>query len=105
MLGARLGHALRPRALGGRAAQHVEADAAARTVVPWRQPHAIAPLLAVPRAAAQGTDGRPPDAGVLRRADATQALEEMPLTPELIEAYENADYVEIGRRRVGKECR
>src|SRR5207302_10285722 len=69
------------------------ADAAARTVVPWRQPHASAPLLAVPRAATQGTDGRDPDAGVLRRARASQAREEMPLAPALIDAYETADYV------------
>ena len=43
-----------PGPVGGRAAQHVEADAAGGAVVPRRQPAPVAPLLAVPRAAAQG---------------------------------------------------
>ena len=43
-----------PGPVGGRAAQHVEADRAARPVVPRRQPAPVAPLLALPRAPAQG---------------------------------------------------
>ena len=43
-----------PGPVGGRAAQHVEADAAGGAVVPRRQPAPVAPLLALPRAAAQG---------------------------------------------------
>ena len=35
-----------PRPVGGRAAQHVEADAAGGAVVPRRQPAPVAPLLA-----------------------------------------------------------
>ena len=46
-LGPRLGHDEGPRAVGGRAAQHVEADAAGGAVVPRRQPAPVAPLLAV----------------------------------------------------------
>ena len=58
-VGPGLGHDEGPRPVGGRAAQHVEADAAGGAVVPRRQPAPVAPLLAVPRAAAQGPRGRP----------------------------------------------
>ena len=57
-LGPRLGHHQGPRPLGGRAAQHVEADAAGGAVVPRRQPAPVAPLLAVSGAAAEGAPGR-----------------------------------------------
>ena len=53
-----------PRAVGGRAAQHVEADPAGEPVVPRRQPAPVAALLAVPGAAAQGAPRGHPDAGV-----------------------------------------
>ena len=46
-----------PGPVGGRAAQHVEADPAGGAVVPRRQPAPVAPLLAVPGAAAQGPEG------------------------------------------------
>ena len=64
VLGPGLGHHQGPRAVGGRAAQHVEADAAGGAVVPRRQPASVPALLALPRAAAQGPGGRHPDAGV-----------------------------------------
>ena len=51
-----------PRPVGGRAAQHVEAHPAGGAVVPRRQPAPVAPLLALPRAAAQGAGGGHPDA-------------------------------------------
>ena len=57
-LGPRLGHDQGPGPVGGRAAQHVEADAAGGAVVPRRQPAPVAPLLALPRAAAQGARWR-----------------------------------------------
>ena len=57
-LGARLRHDQGPGPVGGRAAQHVEADAAGGAVVPRRQPAPVAPLLALPRAAAQGARPR-----------------------------------------------
>src|SRR6185503_17540912 len=77
----RLRHQGRSGTVGRRAAQHVEADGAGEFVVPRRQPDAVAPLLAVPRAAAQGALRRVRDTGV-------------PMIPEdLIEAYESADYV------------
>ena len=47
-----------PGPVGGRAAQHVEADAAGGAVVPRRQPAPVAPLLAVPGAAAEGARWR-----------------------------------------------
>ena len=53
-----------PRAVGGRAAQHVEADPAGEPVVPRRQPAPVAALLAVPGAAAQGAPRRHPHPGV-----------------------------------------
>ena len=53
-LGARLGHHEGPGAVGGRAAQHVEAHPAGGAVVPRWEPRAVAPLLPAPRAAAQG---------------------------------------------------
>ncbi len=53
-LGPRLRHGQGPRPVGGRAAQHVEADAAGGAVVPRRQPAPVALLLALPRAPAQG---------------------------------------------------
>ena len=46
-LGPRLGHDEGPGPVGGRAAQHVEADAAGGAVVPRRQPAPVAALLAV----------------------------------------------------------
>ena len=63
-LGAGLGHQEGPGPVGGRAAQHVEADAAGGAVVPRRQPAPVAPLLAVPRAAAQGAPGGDRHAGL-----------------------------------------
>ena len=53
-----------PGPVGGRAAQHVEADPAGGAVVPRRQPAPVAPLLALPRAAAQGPRRGDPDAGL-----------------------------------------
>ena len=53
-----------PGPVGGRAAQHVEADGAGEPVVPWRQPHAVPALFAVPGAAAQGAAGGIADAGL-----------------------------------------
>ena len=54
VLGPRLGHHQGPRSLGGRAAQHVEADPGREPVDARRQPAPVAALLALPRAAAQG---------------------------------------------------
>ena len=73
-LGPRLGHAEGPGPVGGRAAQHVEADPAGGAVVPRRQPAPVAPLFAVPGAAAQGADGGHPDAGLRASGDASQKL-------------------------------
>ena len=70
-LGSRLRHHQGSGPLGGRAAQHVEADAAGSAVVPWRQSAPVAPLLAVPVAAAQGTHGGRPDAGLWPAATAS----------------------------------
>ena len=58
VLGPGLRHAEGPRSLGGRAAQHVEADPAGGAVVPRRQPAPVAPLFAVPGAPAQGAAWR-----------------------------------------------
>jgi putative flavoprotein involved in K+ transport len=55
VLGPRLRHPEGPRPLGRRAAQHVEADPAGSPVVPRRQPAPVAPLLAVPVAAVEGS--------------------------------------------------
>ena len=55
---------VRPGPVGGRAAQHVEADAAGGAVVPRRQPAPVAPLLALPRAPAQGAGRGPRHAGL-----------------------------------------
>ena len=63
-LGAGLGHEEGPGPVGGRAAQHVEADAAGGAVVPRRQPAPVAPLLALPRAAAEGAAGGARHAGL-----------------------------------------
>ena len=57
VLGPRLGHAQGPGPVGGRAAQHVEADPAARPLVPRRQPAPVAALLAIPVAPAQSAPG------------------------------------------------
>ena len=54
MLGARVGHHQGPRPVGGRTAQHVEADAGAEPVDAWRQPAPVAALFAVPVLADQG---------------------------------------------------
>ena len=73
-LGPRLRHAEGPGPLGGRAAQHVEADPAGGAVVPWRQSAPVAPLLAVPGAAAQGAHGGHPDAGLRTPGSPSQEL-------------------------------
>lgn len=64
MLGLGLQHAQRPRAVGGRVAQHVEADAARCSVVPRRQPPPIAPLFAIPLPATQSAMRGHSDASV-----------------------------------------
>ena len=64
VLGSRLRHHQGPRPVGGRAAQHVEADAGAEPLDARRQPAPVATLFAIPRAAAQGPDGRHPDPGL-----------------------------------------
>src|SRR5271163_326034 len=68
MLGIGLGYSRRSRSLGGRAAQHVEADPAGGSMVPRRQSASVAALFAVPRAATESADGGAFDAG-LRLAD------------------------------------
>jgi putative flavoprotein involved in K+ transport len=73
VLGPGLGHHQGPRAVGRRAAQHVEADAAGSPVVPWRQSASVPALLALPGAAAQGPR-RHPDAGVRAPAGAPPPL-------------------------------
>ena len=60
--------------VGGRAAQHVEADPAGGAVVPRRQPASVAPLLAVSVAAAQGAHGGHPDTGLRAAASASPQL-------------------------------
>ena len=62
-----------PGPMGRRTAQYVEADPAGSAVVPRRQSAPVAPLFAVPVAAAQGADGRHPDAG-LRTTGATSSV-------------------------------
>src|ERR1700722_38055 len=54
--------------LGGRVAQHVEADPAGGPMVPRRQSAPVAALLAIPRVATQSAHGGAFDAG-LRLAD------------------------------------
>ena len=81
VLGPRLRHAQGPGAVGGRAAQHVEADAPGGAVVPRRQPAPVAPLLAVPVAAAEGAHGGNSDAGVRHGAGASPVLRRC--TPDL----------------------
>ena len=56
-LGPRIRYEEGSRSLGGRAAQHVEADPAGGALVPRRQPAPVAPLLAVPGATAEGARG------------------------------------------------
>ena len=63
-LGTRVRYDQGPGAVGGRAAQHVEADPAGGPVVPRRQPAPVAPLLPVPRAPAEGARGGDRHAGV-----------------------------------------
>ena len=63
-LGPRLGHHQGPRPVGGRGAQHVEADPAGGPVVPRRQPAPVPALQPVPLAADQGPHGGHPDSGV-----------------------------------------
>ena len=63
-VGPRLGHPEGPGAVGGRAAQHVEAHPAGGAVVPRRQPAPVPVLLALPGAAAQGPVRGDPDAGL-----------------------------------------
>ncbi len=67
-LGPWLKHQQGSRPVGGRAAQHVEADAAGGAVVPRRQPAPVAPLFAVPGAAVEGAPRGYPNAG-LRAAE------------------------------------
>ena len=74
VLGTRLGRAERPGSVGRRAAQHVEADAAAGSVVPRRQPPPLPPFLARPRASNQGADGVPSDARLRAAARSSHAL-------------------------------
>ena len=64
VLGPGLGHHQGPRPVGGRAAQHVEADPGREPVDARRQPAPVAPLLALPRAAAQGALRGHPDTPV-----------------------------------------
>ena len=54
VLGPRLRHDQGPRSVGGRAAQHVEADPGGEPLDARRQPAPVAALLAVPGAAAEG---------------------------------------------------
>src|SRR5271170_1291238 len=68
MLGIGLRYSRRSRSLGGRAAQHVEADPAGGPMVPRRQSASVAALFAVPRAATESANGGASDAG-LRLAD------------------------------------
>ena len=63
-LGAGIRYEEGSRPVGGRAAQHVEADPAGGAVVPRRQPAPVAPLLAVPRATAEGAGGGHRHAGL-----------------------------------------
>ena len=60
VLGAWLRHRQGPRSVGGRGAQHVEANPAGSTLVHGRQPAPVPALLALPRATAQGPSGRLP---------------------------------------------
>ena len=50
--------------MGGRAAQHVEADPSGRPLVPWRQPAAGALLLAAAGTSDQGSGGRHQHTGI-----------------------------------------
>ena len=63
-----------PGPVGRRAAQHVEADPAGGALVPWRQPAPVAPLFAVPVAAAEGPLRRRPDACLWAAAVASQGM-------------------------------
>ena len=73
-LGPRFGHAKRSGTLGGRAAQHVETDAAGGIVVPWWKPAPVAPLFAISGITAEGTDGRAACACLRASARPSQAL-------------------------------
>ncbi len=64
VLGTGLEHHQGPGSVGGRAAQHVEADPAGGAVVSRRQFAPVAALLAVSLAAAEGADGRDSNAGL-----------------------------------------
>src|SRR5277367_2591123 len=64
MLGIGLEYSRRSRSLGGRAAQHVEADPAGGSMVPRRQSASVAALFAVPRAATESANGGASDAGL-----------------------------------------
>ena len=59
-----VGHRARPGTVGGRTAQHVEADATTRAVVPRRQSRPVATLLVLPGAPTQGALRRDRDARV-----------------------------------------
>src|SRR5260370_39034985 len=74
MLGPWLRRRQRPRRVGGRVAQHVEADATAGPVVPRRQSAPLRALFLISRAAAQGAHGRSPDAGLRAAAGPSQEL-------------------------------
>ncbi len=82
------------RTVGRRVAQHVEADPAAESLVPRRQPSAVAPLLAVPVAAVEGTDGRNPDAGVRPRAgdDTSRTIGGKPTCRYAVSSLHNAPH-------------
>jgi hypothetical protein len=57
MLGPGFEYKKRPRPLGGRASQHVEAHSSGCAVVPRRKPAPVKALFAIPVVAAQGKDG------------------------------------------------
>ena len=87
VLGPRLRHAEGPGPVGRRAAQHVEADAAGGAVDARRQPAPVAPLFAVPVAAAEGALRGRSDAGLRAAAVVSQ---------ELNQAASRADPLNIG---------
>src|SRR5277367_3504903 len=87
MLGIGLEYSRRSRSLGGRDAQHVEADPAGGSMVPRRQSASVAALFAVPRAATESANGGASDAGLWladrssRELTCLQARRPAPLFP------------------------
>src|SRR5581483_5960002 len=73
-LGARLEYDQGPRSMGRRTAQHVEADAAGRTMVSWGQPAPVPPLLAVPFPAVESALRGHRDAGLWPASCLSQGL-------------------------------